>query len=233
MALIDHDSQKGIPDIIIPCDSPSRARDFVISSLSNKSSLPAGFGDFRNTYSPSIRLDAGISIPLNWLADTIPRPGIGQFQVPHSHATRLEDFSLTHTCRTESLIFCGLSRSCFSLMNITSLLASHPTAATAAATVAVRSVTRPLLQDRFLPPLLLASSAAAATSGRRNCGTRKLTGYTKTSSRRSMSSTSKLSEKFKPARRVAGQKQDVWSIVNEAAAASPVQPIVNMGQGFL
>jgi kynurenine aminotransferase len=37
---------------------------------------------------------------------------------------------------------------------------------------------------------------------------------------------------FRPAKRVAGQRQDVWSIVNEAAAASPVQPIVNMGQGF-
>ncbi|KAL1305269.1 hypothetical protein AAFC00_002180 [Neodothiora populina] len=37
---------------------------------------------------------------------------------------------------------------------------------------------------------------------------------------------------YKPAARVAGQKQDVWTIVNEAAAASPVQPIVNMGQGF-
>ena len=41
-----------------------------------------------------------------------------------------------------------------------------------------------------------------------------------------------MDEKFKPAKRVAGQKQDVWSIVNEAAAASPKQPIVNMGQGF-
>lgn len=40
-------------------------------------------------------------------------------------------------------------------------------------------------------------------------------------------------EKFKPAKRVAGQRQDVWSIINEAAAASPKQPIVNMGQGFL
>ncbi|KZF19815.1 PLP-dependent transferase [Xylona heveae TC161] len=39
-------------------------------------------------------------------------------------------------------------------------------------------------------------------------------------------------EAFRPAARVAGQKQDVWSIVNEAAASSPVQPIVNMGQGF-
>lgn len=37
---------------------------------------------------------------------------------------------------------------------------------------------------------------------------------------------------FKPAARVAGQRQDVWTIVNEAAQASPVQPIVNMGQGF-
>lgn len=46
--------------------------------------------------------------------------------------------------------------------------------------------------------------------------------------------TSKMAEeKFKPAKRVAGQRQDVWSIINEAAAASPKQPIVNMGQGFL
>lgn len=37
---------------------------------------------------------------------------------------------------------------------------------------------------------------------------------------------------FKPAQRVAGQRQDVWSIVNEAAQASSVQPMVNMGQGF-
>ncbi|KAI1179830.1 aminotransferase class I and II [Nemania sp. FL0916] len=41
-----------------------------------------------------------------------------------------------------------------------------------------------------------------------------------------------LPAKLKPAARVSGQRQDVWSIVNEAAAASPVQPIVNMGQGF-
>ena len=34
-----------------------------------------------------------------------------------------------------------------------------------------------------------------------------------------------MDEKFAPAKRVAGQKQDVWSIVNEAAAASPKQPI--------
>ncbi|KAF2236646.1 kynurenine-oxoglutarate transaminase 1 mitochondrial precursor [Viridothelium virens] len=40
------------------------------------------------------------------------------------------------------------------------------------------------------------------------------------------------SDPFRPAQRVAGQRQDVWSIINEAAAASPVQPIVNMGQGF-
>ncbi|KAI1821229.1 aminotransferase class I and II [Xylaria intraflava] len=41
-----------------------------------------------------------------------------------------------------------------------------------------------------------------------------------------------LPAKLKPAARVAGQRQDVWSIINEAAAASPIQPIVNMGQGF-
>ncbi|KAK2591094.1 arylformamidase [Conoideocrella luteorostrata] len=40
------------------------------------------------------------------------------------------------------------------------------------------------------------------------------------------------SSKIKPAARVSGQKQDVWTIINEAAAASPKQPIVNMGQGF-
>lgn len=50
---------------------------------------------------------------------------------------------------------------------------------------------------------------------------------------RSLSSSARMSVKYAPAKRVAGQKQDVWSIVNEAAAASPVQPIVNMGQGFL
>lgn len=66
---------------------------------------------------------------------------------------------------------------------------------------------------------------------------------------RSFSITMTREDPFKPAKRVAGQKQDVWfvilqngpihsadhifrSIVNEAAAASPVQPIVNMGQGF-
>ncbi|KAI9661554.1 MAG: putative secondary metabolism biosynthetic enzyme [Trizodia sp. TS-e1964] len=37
---------------------------------------------------------------------------------------------------------------------------------------------------------------------------------------------------LKPAKRVIGQRQDVWSIVNEAAAASTIQPIINMGQGF-
>ncbi|KAJ6191727.1 pyridoxal phosphate-dependent transferase [Bipolaris maydis] len=47
-----------------------------------------------------------------------------------------------------------------------------------------------------------------------------------------MSATPRRADPFKPAARVAGQRQDVWSIVNEAAAASPVQPIVNMGQGF-
>jgi len=41
---------------------------------------------------------------------------------------------------------------------------------------------------------------------------------------------------FKPAKRVAGQRQDVWSIVNEAAAAYNQEhgagSVVNMGQGF-
>ncbi|ODA76393.1 hypothetical protein RJ55_08239 [Drechmeria coniospora] len=41
-----------------------------------------------------------------------------------------------------------------------------------------------------------------------------------------------VSGKLKPAERVRSHKQDVWSIINEAAAASPKQPIVNMGQGF-
>jgi hypothetical protein len=50
---------------------------------------------------------------------------------------------------------------------------------------------------------------------------------------RAFSSRTRMDAKFAPAKRVAGQKQDVWSIVNEAAAASPKQPIVNMGQGFL
>ncbi|KAJ5108006.1 arylformamidase [Penicillium angulare] len=49
---------------------------------------------------------------------------------------------------------------------------------------------------------------------------------------REMSATAARPDPFRPAKRVAGQRQDVWSIVNEAAAASPVQPIVNMGQGF-
>ncbi|KAL8377878.1 hypothetical protein RB595_008523 [Gaeumannomyces hyphopodioides] len=51
-------------------------------------------------------------------------------------------------------------------------------------------------------------------------------------SRMSSSSTTAGSGKLKPAARVAGRRQDVWSIVNEAALASPMQPIVNMGQGF-
>lgn len=37
---------------------------------------------------------------------------------------------------------------------------------------------------------------------------------------------------LKPAARVSNNRQDVWTIVNQAAAASPKQPIVNMGQGF-
>jgi len=49
---------------------------------------------------------------------------------------------------------------------------------------------------------------------------------------RAFTAAAMANEPFKPASRVAGQKQDVWSIVNEAAQASPIQPIVNMGQGF-
>ncbi|CAK3895544.1 PLP-dependent transferase [Lecanosticta acicola] len=41
-----------------------------------------------------------------------------------------------------------------------------------------------------------------------------------------------IQDPFKPAKRVAGQRQDVWSIVNEAAQQSNVSPMVNMGQGF-
>ncbi|TFB01702.1 hypothetical protein CCMA1212_006411 [Trichoderma ghanense] len=37
---------------------------------------------------------------------------------------------------------------------------------------------------------------------------------------------------IKPAPRVAGTTQDVWSIINAAAAATEKQPVVNMGQGF-
>ncbi|KAF1929438.1 kynurenine-oxoglutarate transaminase 1 mitochondrial precursor [Didymella exigua CBS 183.55] len=47
-----------------------------------------------------------------------------------------------------------------------------------------------------------------------------------------MSAAARRDDPFRPAARVARQKQDVWSMVNEAAAASPVKPIVNMGQGF-
>ncbi|KAI0838472.1 pyridoxal phosphate-dependent transferase [Hypoxylon sp. FL0890] len=36
----------------------------------------------------------------------------------------------------------------------------------------------------------------------------------------------------KPAERVLTQGTDVWSIINNAAANSPVQPIANLGQGF-
>ncbi|KAI9768594.1 MAG: hypothetical protein M1840_004791 [Geoglossum simile] len=49
---------------------------------------------------------------------------------------------------------------------------------------------------------------------------------------RPMALTTALGRPVKPAKRVSGQRQDVWSIVNEAAIASPVQPIINMGQGF-
>lgn len=57
-----------------------------------------------------------------------------------------------------------------------------------------------------------------------------------------MSLTANMEEKFKPAMRVAGQNQDVWTMIREASAASPfkrkdasgneVSDVVNMGQGF-
>ncbi|KAL8703748.1 MAG: hypothetical protein Q9201_003073 [Fulgogasparrea decipioides] len=47
-----------------------------------------------------------------------------------------------------------------------------------------------------------------------------------------MSSNSVSTDRFRPASRVADQNLDVWTIINEAASASPVQPIINMGQGF-
>lgn len=38
--------------------------------------------------------------------------------------------------------------------------------------------------------------------------------------------------KLQPASRFSDNRKDVWSMINEAAAASPKQPIVNLGQGF-
>ncbi|PVH70569.1 PLP-dependent transferase [Cadophora sp. DSE1049] len=37
---------------------------------------------------------------------------------------------------------------------------------------------------------------------------------------------------IRPARRVAHQRQDVWSIINSAIAGSTVEPVINMGQGL-
>ncbi|KAJ6260272.1 putative kynurenine aminotransferase [Drechslerella dactyloides] len=41
-----------------------------------------------------------------------------------------------------------------------------------------------------------------------------------------------MSSQIRPARRVANQTQDVWTIVNEAAKTSSVSPVINLGQGF-
>lgn len=50
---------------------------------------------------------------------------------------------------------------------------------------------------------------------------------------RLMSTTPPMAHKIKPAARVDGQRKDVWSIVNEAAAAATKErPVVNLGQGF-
>lgn len=96
----------------------------------------------------------------------------------------------------------------------------------------ISSLTSPIVAaaryPAYRPVLALYSTAGGCTLPRLT-----LNGTGISTPRRNVSSTSKMAEKFTPARRVAGQKQDVWSIVNEAAAASPVQPIVNMGQGFL
>lgn len=71
-----------------------------------------------------------------------------------------------------------------------------------------------------------------------------------TTSTRDFSASNMIQDPFKPAKRVAGQRKDVWwvlvvvpnpckatdryhrSIVNEAAEQSQVKPMVNMGQGF-
>ncbi|KAI9884764.1 MAG: putative secondary metabolism biosynthetic enzyme [Watsoniomyces obsoletus] len=37
---------------------------------------------------------------------------------------------------------------------------------------------------------------------------------------------------WRPAQRVARPQKDIWSHVNNAAALSPIKPIINMGQGF-
>ena len=42
----------------------------------------------------------------------------------------------------------------------------------------------------------------------------------------------KKRDPFKVSPLVAGEKKDVWTLVNDAAAKSPQQPVVNMGQGF-
>ncbi|KAF3084430.1 hypothetical protein TWF102_011913 [Orbilia oligospora] len=41
-----------------------------------------------------------------------------------------------------------------------------------------------------------------------------------------------MATQIRPARRVANQNQDVWTIVNEAAKTSKVSPVINLGQGF-
>ncbi|KIV98149.1 hypothetical protein PV10_01829 [Exophiala mesophila] len=93
-------------------------------------------------------------------------------------------------------------------------------------TVAVRSVSRPFTITRYSVSISNKSLPFRAR------GSPPWPSQFQIHCRRTMSSTAALEAKFAPAKRVAGQKQDVWSIVNEAAAASPVQPIVNMGQGF-
>ncbi|KAF3911521.1 hypothetical protein ABW20_dc0108401 [Dactylellina cionopaga] len=44
--------------------------------------------------------------------------------------------------------------------------------------------------------------------------------------------TAHMATQIRPARRVASQNPDVWTIVNEAAKSSSVSPVINLGQGF-
>ncbi|KAK0661716.1 putative aminotransferase C6B12.04c [Lasiodiplodia hormozganensis] len=83
------------------------------------------------------------------------------------------------------------------------------------------------------PSLLLRSSGRLTLSSSSSFTKPGLSFFTRTPQpARAMSATAARRDPYKPAARVAGQKQDVWSIVNEAAAATPVTPVVNMGQGF-
>ncbi|EWC48700.1 putative aminotransferase C6B12.04c [Drechslerella stenobrocha 248] len=86
---------------------------------------------------------------------------------------------------------------------------------------------RSVLIRQVPPPPIVANAASIAR-----------TSYTTTSqalSRHSVVSVfqaAHMSVQIRPARRVANQSQDVWTIVNEAAKTSSVSPVINLGQGF-